>query len=137
MKLTELEQERAHGHRVLEQPADIGVMTRPGAGSAAELARHRLGEEDALGDLPERGIVDLPGQVLQEALELVRVAIGGRQESGRIDLALVNRLDVLDLRDELTPEALHLARHANRVAAFEARREPVDVAEGAGGDRSG
>ena len=37
MELAELADQRAHGHRVLEEAAEVGVVPRSGAGGAAKL----------------------------------------------------------------------------------------------------
>src|ERR671919_631827 len=78
----------------------------------------------------------LPGEVLEKALELLRVSICGRQELRRVELRVRERANVLHLGHELPAEALDLARDPDRVAALEPRREPVDVAERARRDRS-
>ena len=136
VKLADLTDKGADGDGVLDQPADVGVVARSRAGCAPELGGDRVGEQHPLDDAPQRRVVHLPGEVLEEALELLRVSIRGGQELRGVELRLRNRSDVLDLGHELPPEALDLARHPDRVAALESCREPIDVAERARRDRS-
>ena len=136
MQLADLADQRADRDGVLDQAAEVGVVAGPGARRAPELARDGLGEEDPLDDLPQRRVVHLAGQVLEEAGQLLGVAIGGGQELGRVDLIALERADVVDLGDQLAAEALDLARDADRVALLEAGGQAVDVPEGAGGDRA-
>ena len=91
MQLADLAHQRRHGDRVLDQAADIGVVAGAGAGRAAELGGDRLGEEHPLDHLAQRRVVDLARQVLEEALELLGVAIGGGQELGRVELGRLDR----------------------------------------------
>src|SRR4029450_6269946 len=116
MELADLADQGGNGDRVLEQPTDVGVVAGTRAGGAAKLGRDRLAEQTPLDDRSEGRVVDLAAQVLEEALELLGVAIGGRQKAGRIELRLIDRLDLLELGHELAPEALHIAPDANRVA---------------------
>ena len=82
-------------------------------------------------------VVDLAGQVLEEAVELVDRAVGGRQELGRVERARLDPAQRRDLGREVAAEALDLAADLDRVAALEARAEHVDVAEDPGRDRAG
>jgi hypothetical protein len=136
VKLADLADEGPDCDGVLQQPADVGVMSGPGAGCPPEPARHRLREQDPLDHLAERRVVHLARQVLEEALQFCCVAVGGREEEGRVEVALRDRLDVLDLRDQLAAETLDLAQDPDRIAALEPRAEAVDVPKGAGRDRS-
>jgi hypothetical protein len=73
--------------------------------------------------------------MLEEAVQLVEVAVGGRQERGRVRrLGAPDRLQ-LDL--ELVPEALDAPADRDEVAALELAREEVGVPEGARLDRTG
>ena len=137
MELADLADQRADRDRVLDEAAHVGVVAAAGAGGALELGRDGLREEDAGDDLAQRRVVDLAGQVLEEAGELVAVAVGRGQEVARVELAAVELLDVVDLGDQLAAEALGAARDADRVALVEAGREAVDVAERAARDRAG
>ena len=64
--------------RVLEQPAEIRVVTGAAARGSAEFTRHRLGEEDSLHHLAQPLVVNLPRQMLEEALQLVAVPVRAR-----------------------------------------------------------
>ena len=74
-------------------------------------------------------VVDLAREVLEEAVELVEVAVGGRQELCRVR-AVLGAPDRLQLDLELVPEALDPAAHGHQVAALELAGEEVRVAEG-------
>ena len=68
--------ERGHRHRVLEQAAEVGVVAAARAGRAAQPSperpvRHERGEQ-----APVVRVVHLAREVLQEAVELVEVAVG-------------------------------------------------------------
>ena len=83
-------------------------------------------------------VIDLAREVLEEAFELVEVAVGGGQEARRVGIGLLvaragNRAQ-LDL--ELVAEALNPPAHAHELAALEAPGEHVGVAEGARDDRA-
>jgi hypothetical protein len=78
--------------------------------------------------------VDLAGEVLEEALELVAVAVGDRQERRRVRLLGAGDLAHLEL--ELVAEPLGAPAHAHEIAAIEPAGEQVGVAERARLDRS-
>ena len=78
---------------------------------------------------PQAGVVHLPRQMLEEAVELVEVAVGDRQERGRIGLALGRAADRAQLDLQLVAEALDAAGDAHEVAALEAPGEHVGVAK--------
>jgi hypothetical protein len=79
--------------------------------------------------------VDLAREVLEEAFELVDVAGGDRQERGGVGgLGAGDRAHV-DL--QLVAEALHAPHDADELAALEATRDDVGVAEDARADRAG
>ena len=137
MELADVPDQRPDRDRVLEQTAEIGVMAGAGAGSAAERARHRLREQKAAHDRGQRRVVDLAGEMLEESLELLAVAIGGRQELGRIGLCRLEPAHVLELGDERSAEARNPPAHLDRIAAIESRADPVGVAKDAGGDGAG
>ena len=122
MELADLADERPDGDGVLDQAAHVGVVAAAGAGGPLELGRDGLREEDAGDDLAQRRVVDLAGQVLEEARELLAVAVGRGQELPGIELAAIELLDVVDLGDQLAAEALGAARDADRVALVEAGR---------------
>ena len=87
-----LVRERADRHGVLEQPAEVGVVARPGAGRAAQLGAERLVAEEGVDQGAQVGVVHLAREVLEEAVELVEVAVGGRQELRRV-AASARRID--------------------------------------------
>ena len=79
----------------------------------------------------------LASQVLEEPLELLRVAVGGGEEVRGVQLPVLDRLDLVDLGDQLAAKALDLAGDPDRVPALEATGEPIDLPEGPRGDRPG
>src|SRR4029078_7175541 len=78
MELADLADERGDRDRVLEQPAEIGVMAAAGTGRAPELRRHRLGVEDPLDHLAERLVVDLAGQMLEKTGSVLHRPVSAR-----------------------------------------------------------
>jgi hypothetical protein len=74
--------------------------------------------------------VHLARQVLEEAVELVEVAVRDRQERRRV--GRLGALDRAQLDLQLVPEALDPPRDAHEVAPLEAAAEQVRVAEHAG-----
>ena len=97
VQLADLADQRADRDGVLEQPAEVGVVAGPGAGRAPELGGDRLGEQDPLDHRPQARVVDLAGQVLEEALELLGRAVGGGQELGRVDEPGSSRRSAVEL----------------------------------------
>ena len=79
-----LEAERADRDGVLEQPAEVGVVARARAGRPAQLGPERVVAEEGVDQGAQVGVVDLAREVLEEAVQLVEVAVGGRQERGRV-----------------------------------------------------
>ena len=77
----------------------------------------------------EGGVADLAGQCVEEAVELVEVAVGDGQEVRRVGLVGAGAADLLDVELELVAEALHAPAHAHEVAALEAPGQDVGVAE--------
>ena len=75
--------------------------------------------------------------MLEEALQLVEVAVGGGQEAGRIRLGSLGAGDRAQGDLQLIAEALDAALHAHEVPALEAPGEQIGVAEGAREDRAG
>ncbi len=131
-----LERERADRHGVLEQAAEVRVVARAGAGRAAEVGAECFVPEEEVEQRAQVGVVDLAGEVLEEAVELVEVAVGHRQELGGVRGRL-GAPDRLEVHLELVPEALDPAPDGHEVAALELGREEVRVAERAAGDRTG
>ena len=117
----------ADGDGVLEQPAEVGVVAAAGARRAAPLGAQGGVVEQALEQRAVARLVDLAREVLEEAVELVEVAVGDGQERGRV--GVLGALDRADLDLELVAEALHAPLHAHEVAAVEAAAEQVGVAE--------
>ena len=78
--------------------------------------------------------MDLAREVLEEAVELVEVAVGDGQERRRVGRLGARDLAHLDL--QLVAEPLHAPAHAHEVAALEAPGEHVGVAERARLDRA-
>ena len=118
--------ERGNRHGVLEQAAQVGVVPRPRAGRAPELGAERLVAEEEAEEPGEVGVVHLAREVLEEAVELPDVAVGDRQELGRVR---VGRLDRLHLDLKLVAEALDPPGHGHEIAALELARQEVRVAE--------
>src|ERR1019366_2252334 len=132
--------------------AEIGVMPgrwAPAGGARGARGRRRAGRladlDPQLGiaeqcgqQLLQRGVIALAGEMLEEAFELVAVAVGRRQEPARVaDLGGIDARDRADLDLELLPEARHAALHLHDVPALEAPREHIGVAKGAREDRAG
>ena len=132
----ELLRERRDGDRVLEQAAEVGVVARARAGRAAQLgAEARVGEE-RVEQAAVAGVGDLAREMLEEAVELVEVAVGDRQEVRRVGLALGRPLDPVELDLRLLAEAHDAAARAHELARLEAAALEVGVAEDAGRERS-
>src|SRR5262249_32689551 len=82
-------------------------------------------------------VVDLAGEVLEEAVELVEVAVGDRQELRRVGGRRVDARDRAHLELQLVAEPLDAPGDPHEVAALEAPREHVGVAKDARRDRAG
>ena len=67
--------------------------------------------------------------MLEEALELLHVAVGDRQEVGGVGRPFLHAPDGAQLHLELVPEALHASLDPDQVATVELRGEEVGVAE--------
>ena len=80
-------------------------------------------------------VVDLAGEMLEEAVELVEIAVGGRQEARRVDALGAADRTQLDL--ELVAEAIHPAGDGDQVPAVELTRQEIGVPERARLDRAG
>ena len=80
------------------------------------------------------GVVDLAREVLEEAVELVEVAVGDGQEGRRV--GSLGARDLAQLELQLVAEPLHAPAHAHEIAALEAAGEQVGVAERARLDRA-
>ncbi len=126
-----------HGHRVLEQAAEVGVVARLRARRPPPGRPERGVAEQGVEQPPVLGVADLAGQMLEEAVELVEVAVGGREEGARIDRPGRGALDPLELELELLPEAGDPTDDADEIAPVEAPAEQVGVPEGPPLDRAG
>ncbi|MEA2126825.1 MAG: hypothetical protein QOI80_3607 [Solirubrobacteraceae bacterium] len=71
--------------------------------------------------------MDLADEVLEEPVELVEVAVGDRQERRRIGIR--GAPDLEHVQRQRVAEALDARTHAHDVAALEAPRRDVGVAE--------
>src|SRR5439155_25752922 len=99
------------------------------AGRAAELGAERAVPEECVDEASQARVVDLAAEVLEEAVELVEIAEGDRQEVGGVDAGGVGARDRSELGRQLVTEALDPARHLNQIAALELPGEIVGVAE--------
>jgi hypothetical protein len=104
-------------------------MTGARAGRPAQLGAEVRVAEEGVDQRTQVRVVDLTGQVLEEAVELLQVAVGGGQERRRVGrLGAPDRVE-LDL--ELVAEALDPPGDLHQVPALELAGEEVGVAEGA------
>jgi hypothetical protein len=69
----QLKRELGHRNRVLEQPAEVGVVAAAGAGRCAPRVAQRAVGEQRLKQRGVAGVVDLVGRVLEEPVQLVEV----------------------------------------------------------------
>ena len=74
---------------------------------------------------PQRVVVHLADEELEEAFELARVPAEPRRQLRRVDV--FGRLERPHLDLELVPEPLDAAEHPHRVARLEPSLEEVDV----------
>ena len=102
-------------------------MAAARARRAAPLRAQRVVAQQPLQQAAVAGIVDLAREVLEEAVELVDVAVGDREERGRVGALGARDRAHLDL--QLVAEALDAARDPHEVAALEAAGQHVGVAE--------
>ncbi len=84
VQLGDLERERADRDRVLEQPAEVRVVAAARARRAPPLGAQRGVAQQPVEQLAVGRVVDLAREVLEEAVELLDVAVGDRQEGRRI-----------------------------------------------------
>ena len=127
MQLAGLGGQRGHRHGVLQQPAEVGVMTVARARRAAPLRPQRRIAEQPLEQRAVAGLVDLAGEVLEEAVELVQVAIGDGEE--RRGVGALGALDRADLDLQLVAEALHEPLDAHQDAGPNALETGLDPEE--------
>ena len=130
MQLAGLKRERRYRDRVLEQAAEVGVMAGPGAGRPAPVRAQRRVAEQVVQQRAVPGLVHLARQVLEEAVELVEVAVGDREERRRVGLGCVGRARSSAPRPGARRgSARRAARPRDEVAAVEAAGQRVGVAE--------
>ena len=139
----QLQRERGDRDRVLEQAAEVGVVAGAGAGgrgpgeapAAARgsvhgarriCARSALSSSSASQQRLQRRVVDLAREVLEEAFELVEVAVGDRQEARRVGLG------ALGARRSLRSSTCSSLAEALRRARARARARPARSARRAG-----
>ena len=84
----------------------------------------------------EARLVDLAGEVLEEAVELVEVAVGGGEEPRRVGVRRVRAHDARTSACSSSRKRSTRPRRADEVAAVEAAREEVGVAEHASRERA-
>jgi hypothetical protein len=131
MQLARLHGDRSYCDRVLEQAAEVRVMAVARARRPAPRRAQRRVAEQRVEQRAQAGVVDLAREVLEEAIELVEVTVGDRQEGRGIGVVVGRARDRAQLDLQLVAEALDASRDAHEVAALEAPGEHVGVAEGA------
>lgn len=119
VKRAGLQGETGHGDGVFEQPAEVGVVAGCRARSAAQLGAHVSVVEEGRQDASEVWCPDLSGEVVEEAVELVDVAVGRGEEVGHIDRGWSDARYRAHEHEQLAPELLDLADDPNDVAALE------------------
>ena len=137
MQRAGLDGQRGHGHRVLEQPTQVGVVTVARRGPAAQRRAQPVVAQDTRQQGAQRRVAHLAGQMLEEAVELVEVAVGDGQEGGRIGVPRVGASDRADVDLQLLAEALDPPGDADQVAAVEAPGVQVGITEDPSRERSG
>src|SRR2546423_852739 len=77
-------------------------------------------------------------KVLEEPVELVEIAVCGRQKAGWVDThrVWIGTRDLDDLQYKLVAKALHAPHHGDEIAALETPGERVGVTKRARGDRA-
>src|SRR5207244_12429608 len=84
----------------------------------------------------QSGVVQLAREVLEEAFQLVEIAVCHRQETSRVGVPLGRAGDRLQRDLQLRAKTLDASSYAHQLAALEAAGEQVGVAEGASRDRA-
>jgi hypothetical protein len=125
MDLRDVPADGGDGHRVLEEPAGVGVMSvRCGRQGSQSRAKVRIREEPAH-EHAQVGMGDLAGEELEKPVELLDVAPGFGDECCGIGLGGLERPH---LELEAVAEALHPPEDVHRVAFAETLVQQVDVA---------
>jgi hypothetical protein len=88
VQLADVERKRPDGDRMLERAAKVGVVALARARRAPPTLAQRRVVEQRVQQGAQPDVVDIAREVLEEAVELVEVAVGDRQERGRIGLAV-------------------------------------------------
>ena len=87
--------------------------------------------KEAIEQRPVAPVVDLPGQVLEEAVQLIQVPVGGGQEPSRIDPGRLGYpLDLEQFDDQILAEALDPPANPNHIPAFKLPAQSIRVLEG-------
>src|SRR2546421_2637039 len=110
--------EHRDGHRVLEQAAQVRVVTRAGAGGSAQLHAEGLIAQKGVEEGAVVAVVDLAREMLEEAVELVEVAVGDGEEVRRIG-GVIGAPDRAQLDLELVAKPLDSTGDPNELAALE------------------
>jgi hypothetical protein len=124
-----LEGERRDRDGVLDETAQVGVVPGACARRPPEVRPEPLVIEERLEQCAQVGGVDLAGEMLEEAVELLHVAVGHREELGGVGPVLRGTLDRLQVDLKRVSEALDATPHGDEIAAFELSREEVRVPE--------
>ncbi len=74
VELGRLAREGCDAHGVLEQPAGVAVVALGRRGQLAQARAHRRIVDEACDHGAQADVRDLPGEELEEAVELVRIA---------------------------------------------------------------
>jgi len=129
MLLGELLRQGRDGDGVLEQTAEVGVVARarawrqPPRGAQLAVRQHQLEQS------PVARLVNLAREVLEKAVELVEVAIGDRQEAGRVETGAGRSLDPFELDLKRIAEASDASGDRDQLAGVEAPTVEIRIAE--------
>jgi hypothetical protein len=123
VELRGLARERGHADRVLEQATRVGVV-RLGRRQLPQGSPEVRVADEAGHHGDETGMRELPGEELEEAVQLVGVTAHLRREAGGI---LLGRLDRADLELQPVLEAFDTPEHAHGVPLGETPVQQLDV----------
>src|SRR5947199_4122920 len=105
---------------MLEQAAEVRVVPGARAWRPPQLRSQRGVAEEPVQQRAVLAVVHLSREMLEKAVELVQVAVGGREEPRRVDpVAIVRAGDRSHLEDELVAEPLDGSRRAHKVSPVE------------------
>jgi hypothetical protein len=125
MKLCHVPADRGDGHRVLQEPASVGMVCVGCGGQHSQpRAEVRIRDEPAQ-EPAQLGMRDLASEKLEEPVELIDVAARPWDKGGGISLG---RLERAHLELEAVAEALDASEDVHCVAFTKALVEQVDVA---------